>query len=235
MKKILFLLAVAAVVMLSTAQAQAVTLGFNWIEEIGDTPQKILDGSYGEAQLRMKVLAPDGTNVLAGQVGFEFFLVAAPAPLGFQAMSITDIYFDDGTLLGMVTPIAGSSGTGYSQNATPVDLPAGNTLTPPFVTSVDPIDNSLKFSADSSNPAQGVNQVGEWVRIVFNLQSGKDFDDTIAALADGSLRVGLHITAYASNGSEAFVNNPVPLPGAMLLFGAGMARLVAYARRRQDS
>jgi hypothetical protein len=29
--------------------------------------------------------------------------------------------------------------------------------------------------------------------------------------------------------------NAVPLPGALLLLGAGMARLVAYARRRQDS
>jgi hypothetical protein len=28
---------------------------------------------------------------------------------------------------------------------------------------------------------------------------------------------------------------PVPLPGALLLLGAGLTRLAAYARRRQDS
>ena len=57
-----------------------------------------------------------------------------------------------------------------------------------------------------------------------------------------SLRIGLHVTVplmlhlAVDGGSDSYVNNPavVPLPGAVLLLGAGLVRLAAYARRRQE-
>lgn len=49
---------------------------------------------------------------------------------------------------------------------------------------------------------------------MFDLQSGLDCDDVLAALnldgADGGLRIGIHVQGFASGGSESFVNNPPP-------------------------
>jgi hypothetical protein len=56
----------------------------------------------------------------------------------------------------------------------------------------------------------------------------------------GAFTVAAHFqtTSFTYDGrtvtSDFVGGNPVPLPGAVLLLGAGMARLVAYARRRQD-
>jgi hypothetical protein len=49
--------------------------------------------------------------------------------------------------------------------------------------------------------------------------------------------IAMHIKLPDSAGTTGYAGDcgPVPLPGAVLLLGAGLARLVAYARRREDA
>ncbi len=133
------------------------------------------------------------------------------------AASITDVYFDDGSLLGIAS-ISSSAGVSFSEGAAPPDLPGGNCC------SFD-----ATFSADSNAPVapNGVNSSTEWLTIIFNLVGGMTFADTIAALISGDLRLGMHVQAIGTSGdSDGFINNPldpVPLPAGLLLFLSGLA------------
>jgi hypothetical protein len=190
----LLLAAVVAAFTFSTA-AGAVTVSFECI-----TGNSTTDCGIGESQLTVDVTAGPGAN----QVTFHF------KNAGPLASSITDVYFDDGTLLGIASVVDGP-GVDFEQNASPPDLPGGDDLIPPFETTEG-------FSADSEPPAQpnGANP-GEWVKIIFDLISGQDLDDTLAALDDGSLRIGIHVQGFSGGGSEGFVNVPEPALGLLLL------------------
>lgn len=150
--------------------------------------------AIAEAQLRV-VVSEAGAN----QVNFQFYND------GLLASSITDIYFDDGTLLGIAEITSGDVGVSFSQLAKPRDLPAGNLVS--FNTTAD-------FSADSDPAVQpnGVNP-GETIGILFDLLDGQTYDDTVAALFldptdDGSLRIGIHVQGLEyDDGSESLVNN----------------------------
>jgi hypothetical protein len=188
------------------------------------TGNNAVNAASGAAQLSVDV-----TDAGSGQVNFTFHN-AGPAE-----MSITDVYFDDGTLLGIAS-VTNGSGVDFAQGASPGDLPGGNNANPAFETTAG-------FSADSEPPAQpnGVNP-GEELSIKFNLIGGQSFADTINALtlagANGGLRIGLHVQGFANGGSESFINNPtpVPLPAAawmgMALMGSGGA--VTFIRRRRQ-
>lgn len=167
----------------------------------------------GSAQLWVDV--EDAPN--PHQVSFTFHN-AGPLPC-----SITDIYFDDGTLLGIAS-IVNSAGVDIAQGASPPELPGGNLLSPAFQTTAG-------FAADSNPPAQpnGVNP-GEWVKITFNLINGKTYADTVNALNTPGdyLRIGIHVQGFGNGGSESFVNN-VPGPGVLAL--VGLVPVVARRRR----
>ena len=190
----------------------------------------VANAASGEAQLTMEVTA----GLLPNQVIFRF------KNTGPAAMSICDVYFDDGArdtakgkhktigvpdLLGSIAALKGSgSGVNFSPLANPSNLPSGNTALPPFITSVG-------FSADSDSPVQpnGVNP-GEWLDVTVNLKTGKTLADVLAELGNGlslsssstnqqlldSLRVGIHVQGFANGGSESFLNgvfiNPPPPP-----------------------
>ena len=137
------------------------TYSFTHIEEAGDGATEIADGAIGEAQLYVEL------SDLGSQVEFMF------TNIGPEASSIIDVYFDDGTLLGIASISNTLSLVEFSQLASPPDLPGGNNVSPPFATTAG-------FSADSDPPAQplGVNP-GESLGITFDLQSGGIFDDVV--------------------------------------------------------
>ena len=179
------------------------------------TNNSAFDAAIGEAQLFVEVIDR------GGRVEFTF------TNTGPQASSITDVYFDDGTLLGIASITDMPGLVEFSQLAAPPDLPGGNDAAPPFATTAG-------FSADSDPPTQplGVNP-GEFLGITFDLQPGGIFDDIVSELASGTLRIGIHVQGYASGGSESFVNGEViPAPGALLLGVVGVSCIGALRRRR---
>jgi hypothetical protein len=165
---------------------------------------------------------------------------------GWVPSSICDVYFDDGSLLGIATLIdmdnGGDPGVQFSVGANPSELPNASSASPPFVTTVG-------FSADS-DPAVQPNGVapGEWLGIVFDLQPGKNFQSVIDALlgvgltspgADGGLRIGIHVQGLPGNNnndgeSDSYVNTPaefVPVPGAVVLVLLGLSAAGLKLRR----
>ena len=180
----------------------------------------------GQANLHMEVI-----DLGSNQARFRFTNDSAFS-------SLTDVYFDDGTLLG-ISHIASSSGVSFSQGASPPNLPGGNAMSPKFET-------TQGFLADSNPPVSpnGVHQ-GEWLAIDFQLLPGKTFLDLIDSLALPSggewLRVGLHVQSFAGGFSESFVNgsefnyvtSAIPEPGEHTLLLAGLVLLAAMARRQR--
>jgi hypothetical protein len=193
-----------------SVSAQAVTLSFFCIT--GNNPG---DCAIGEAQLTVDV-----TDIGAGQVNFQF------ANAGPEVSSISEVYFDDGALFGLASVFhsEGDSWTGGSAN--PGDLPGGNNVDPDFMA-------TQGFLAESNpSPSQNGVRPSEYLDVVFDLQAGMTFANVINDLATGDLRVGMHVIAFESGGSESFVNNPVPVPAAVWLFGSGLLMLTGIARRR---
>lgn len=201
----------AQIVWLAPA-AHASTLGF-----FGITSNDVGDVAIGEAQLTVDVTDPGGNQVLFT------FLNAGPA-----ASSIVQVYFDDGSLLGIASIDDSDPGVEYSQDASPPDLPGGENATPPF-------EVTAGFLADA-DAGQGGKQLhgvnpGESLGILFDLQDEQTFNNVIAELASGELRIGIHVQGFDSGGSESFINNPVPLPAAVWLLGSALLALIGLRRR----
>ncbi|BAZ95406.1 hypothetical protein TspCOW1_27480 [Thiohalobacter sp. COW1] len=181
------------------------------------------DCAIGESQLTVDVTDPGGN-----QVNFRF------NNSGSADSAITEVYFDDGELLG-IADVSHSAGDSWTAgDASPPDLPGGDSITPKFE-----VTGYFKAESDPPPPKKGVNP-GEWLDVVFDLKTGKTFNDIIADLISGDLRVGMHVIAFDSGGSESFVNDPdqvippsaIPVPAAVWLFGSGLLGLVGIARRR---
>jgi hypothetical protein len=100
-------------------------------------------------------------------------------------------------------------------------------LDPAFRASV-----GLSSQSRPSPVANGIG-VGEFLAIEFTLQGGQGFQDLIDQLASGELRVGLHVIAFDSQGSESFVNVPVPEPASGALLAGGLVALAWRARSRR--
>jgi hypothetical protein len=194
-----------AVLCITASPAQALNLGFYNI-----TGNDVADAAAGEAQLSVDITDPGNNQVL-----FTF------NNIGTEQMSITDVYFDDGSLLGIANIIPSDPTTVvFSQGASPGDLPGGSSMPIPFVTTAG-------FSADADPPPyhNGVNNTvapttPETVGILFDLVGGQTYADVLSDLSSGALRIGIHVQGFLNGGSESFVN--VPLPGAALLVMLGL-------------
>ena len=166
-------------------------------------------GYYNSPELKLYVEVSDGE----GRVDFTFYNESL-----FES-SIAGIYFDDGSLLGIYA-ITEGAGTSFSQPATPGNLPAGNTLEPPFVTAVS-------IGSDAPRPKNGINP-GEWVRVTFNLIDDSMPATVIDELNTGALRIGVHIIALPDGSSESAV--AVPEPATIVLLGLGGLALLCKRR-----
>lgn len=177
-----------------------------------------------------------------GQVLFTF---RNNGPL---ASSIADVYFDDGTLLG-ISSITNMTGVSFSQFAAPRDLPGGNNIDPRFQT-------TKGFSADSDAPVQqnGVNP-GEQLGVLFNLINGQGYASILAALdlglslrpgdnPTGALRIGVHVQGLPDEDSESYVNggvvpptvvppNVLPEPASLAVWGLGLLLTCGVQMRRR--
>jgi len=220
---------VLALVFVLSAEARAELYTFDSWLYAGGTP-----GGNVMNQLSVAVTDDDvGSNVVGENQVLFIFRNEGPT-----ASSITDIYFDDGTLL----RIAGiydtlTTGVSFDDPATPGNLPNGNAVNPHFVT-------SDAFSADSDNPitAYGVNP-GESVGILFDLQNSKTLANVIAAMyagfalgpddnPTGTLRIGVHVQSIATAldeqgnpGSQSYILTPVPGAVILGLLGLGAVGL----------
>ena len=192
-----------------------------------NTPANVV---IGEAQLFMDVTAY-GSN----QVMFTF------RNTGPQPSFIAAIYFKDGSLLApiaylqdvddSIASVFGDPNVDFSEGTSGNGLPGGDStwkISNGFI-----VDDA---SADSPGTNKDGVDPGEWLAIVFNLQSGSNFGNVIYELDNDELQIGLHVQGIGTNsGSESFANNgrvTVPVPAGVLLVGVGVS-LVGWLRRRR--
>ncbi len=176
------------------------------------------NAAIGEAQLTVDV-----TSFGVNQARFRF------RNAGPEASSITGVYFDDGDepILSGLASIVGSPGVSFSEGGSV--LPGGYSLSPQFV-----VTAGLQARSDPPVRPNGVNP-GEWLQLTLDLRAGTDLDDVLLRLNTADLRLGIHVQGFEDGGSESFINRRppvVPLPGALVLAGLGLAVSGGVLRRK---
>ena len=216
MKKISILLIFLGAVFLCTSNAAFADLfGFDNISN-----------NSGVAGTLADQLFVDITDAGAGEVQFKFsndgFVVITPIP-----SVIADIYWEDTSDLLSNPSIVGSptttTGVVFIAITPPGNFPEGNTIG---------FTEDFEVAADNPAPHNGVD-VGEMLGVIFT----GDFDDVIAALVNGDMRIGMHLISIGEEEnppSDSFVNNPnpIPEPATMLLIGSGLIGLAGFGRKK---
>jgi hypothetical protein len=187
---------------LSATGASAVTFGASAV-----SANNAGDVAIGESQLFVDI-----TDAGSNRVLFKF------SNLGPAASAITQIYFDDddaspyllqtGVILSDSDPIGGT-GVRYQNLALGGNLPDSNNSMPGGGDFDEDFNFVPQSAGGASNNGIGVN---EWAGFEFALAGSQTFAGLLDAIANGSFFVGFHVQAFASGGSESFINNPTPTP-----------------------
>lgn len=203
-----FLLLAVPLVLAVAGATPARAIGFECV-----TGNSASNCAIGEDQLSVTFFSPSPT-----QVRFDLANAA-----GGVAAVIAGVYFDGSDLLGSLASIVNGSGVLFEADGSPPVLPGGNNASPAF--GVD-----FRLNAAPAPPKNGIGP-GETLGVIFNLASGVTVEQAEDAFADGLLRVGIHVIAFADEGSESMVNVPIPEPSTAVLAALGFIAF-AIARRR---
>jgi hypothetical protein len=178
-----------------------------------------LNAAIGESQLLMDVIDAGNNRVI-----FNF------SNHGPAASAITDVYFEDGTLLGIASIDDVDPAVSFSQLAQFTDVPTA-------ISTADNFHVTVGFTSDFGDSvySAGVNP-GESIAVAFDLKPRKNFDNVLDDLGSQSLRIAVQMKGFASGGKEALINKSfsIPSPDAMVLASIG-AGLVIYLRRRKPA
>jgi len=218
----ILLFLVLFIVMPITTKASTVTLGFvNITNANTDIAAQLSATLWDEAEAlsNFNLTLDTGPDIVS--VLFTF-----SNNVGVTS-NVSEIYFDDESLFSQSAVYNSLGGftnfTGWV--ATPGDLPGGENVG---------FEATIGLSADvvPGPPENGINTSSDILGISFLLDPGKLYSDVVSGLADGSLRIGLHVRSIGEKvGSDSFVNTPVPIPSAVLLLGSGLVGLVGIRRK----
>lgn len=143
--------------------------------------------------------------------------------------TITNIYFDDSQLGLLSTPAIVGFQIQPPDNSVSYSVGTPGTGALPGGNNVD-FEESFSFLTNPPPSKSGIDP-GEWLTVSF--QSSNSYQDILAALTAGELRIGMHVQEIGTKGlSASFVSTPpVPEPGGALLLG--VVGMIALLRRRR--
>lgn len=186
--------------------------------------------------LTFENISNNSTVQLADQLSVDVNSVGTGVAFTFYnnvtiGSSITDIYFDTGDgadLFSSFAISAESAGVAFDLNPSPNNLPGGNT-----------VGFYSDFGGDSLAPtsANGVDAAGEYITFLGTLGAGFSYADTLAAIIDGSFRVGMHLQSIdggGANDSDSYIN-VVPVPAAVWLFGTALLGFFVTTLRQKKT